>query len=88
MSQDEVQIGAVVEVLQQIPYRDDAWTTQARGTVVSIEQNKTGSWFAHAKDDKLWLDRLTLKTDDGELVDLILDQYSHVTVIQSASTKS
>jgi hypothetical protein len=84
MSQSEVKIGAVVEVLQQIPQRDDVWSTQARGTVVSLEQDKTGSWFAHAKDDKLWLDRLTLKTEDGEFVDLILDQYSHVTVLQDA----
>ena len=84
MSQNAVQVGAVVEVLQQIPQRDDVWSTHAKGTVVKIEQDKTGSWFAHAKDDKLWLDRLTLKTEDGEFVDLVLDQYSHVTVLQDA----
>ena len=48
------------------------------GTVQRYEQRKTGSWFAHAKDDKLWLDRLTLQKDDGEIVVCVLDQYSHV----------
>ncbi len=84
MGQQEVRIGAVVEVLQQIPQRDDVWSTRATGTIVNMAQDKTGSWFAHAKDDKLWLDRLTLQTDDGEFVDLVLDQYSHINVIQEA----
>ena len=82
MSQDGIRVGAVVEVSQQIPQRDDVWSTQAIGTVVEVHQDKTGSWFAHAKDDKLWLDRLTLQTEDGEFVDLVLDQYSHVRVVQ------
>ena len=45
-------------------------------------QAKTGSWFAHAKDDQLWLDRLELRLDDGEITILNLDQY---TVIEPAA---
>ena len=55
--------------------------TSVEGTVVKYEQRKTGSWYAHAKDHKLWLDSLTLKKDDGELVVVNLDQYSSVDVI-------
>jgi hypothetical protein len=48
------------------------------GTVVRWRQDRTGSWFAHGKDDKVWLDRLELRRDDGELVTLNLDQWSMI----------
>ena len=51
------------------------------GTLEAMEQRKTGSWFAHAKDDRLWLDRLVLKKDDGEIVVCNLDAYSRVEVV-------
>ena len=73
--------GTLVEVTQQIPQRNDPWTTKSRGTVVKFEQEKTGSWFAHSRHDKLWLDRLTLRKDDGEIIELVLDMYTHVEVI-------
>jgi hypothetical protein len=72
--------GAKVKVIQQIPARDYALSTEVRGTVVRFGQNKTGSWYAHAKDDKLWLDRLVLRKDDGELTTLNLDEYSRVEI--------
>ena len=72
--------GAKVKVTQQIAARDYSWSSDVRGTVVSYQQKQTGSWFAHAKNDKLWLDRLTLRKDDGELTTLNLDEYSHVEV--------
>jgi hypothetical protein len=55
------------------------------GTVVRCGQSKTGSWFAHSKDHKLWLDRVELRKDDGELVVVNLDQYSRVEVLGSAA---
>ncbi len=42
---------------------------------------QTGSWFAHAKDDQLWLDRLELRLDDGEITVLNLDQYTAIEAI-------
>jgi hypothetical protein len=76
----QIKPGATVLVTQQIPHRDRTWTNEVRGTVVSYEQKQTGSWFAHSKDDKLWLDRLTLRKTDGELLTLNLDDYSRVQV--------
>ena len=73
--------GTIVEVTQQIPHRDKTWTNTLRGTIVSYQQKQTGSWFAHSKDDKLWLDRLVLKKDDGELITLNLDDYTRLEVI-------
>jgi hypothetical protein len=72
--------GVKVKVTQQIAARNYALTSDVSGTVVRFEQKTTGSWFAHSKNDKLWLDRLTLRKDDGELITLNLDDYSHVVV--------
>ena len=65
---------------QQVPRlaADASFATSVEGTLVRYEQSKTGSWYAHAKDDKLWLDRLILRKADGEIVHLNLDQYSLV----------
>ncbi len=49
--------------------------------VVRWRQATTGSWFAHARNDRLWLDRLEIRRDDGELVTLNLDHYSVIQVL-------
>jgi hypothetical protein len=68
--------GRRVRVTQQLAQRDRVWTNAIEGTLMRYQQAKTGSWFAHAKDDTLWLDRLEIRLDDGELTILNLDQYS------------
>ena len=72
--------GTRVKVTQQIAARDHTWTSEIRGTVMEYEQQQTGSWFAHSKDDRLWLDRLRIRKDDGELTTLNLDVNSHIEV--------
>jgi hypothetical protein len=81
---DKFRPGMVVEVTQQTPHGREVWATKTRGTVVKYEQAKTGSWFAHGKDDKLWLDRLTLRYEDGEIAVLNLDTYTHVELIDGS----
>jgi hypothetical protein len=76
--------GAKVKVAQQIAARDYTWTSDITGTVMSFEQEQTGSWYAHSKNEKLWLDRLHLRKDDGELTTLNLDDYTHVEVLEAA----
>jgi hypothetical protein len=73
--------GTRVRVTQQLPAVQRVETTTVDGTVVRYRQAMTGSWYAHSLHDKLWLDRLELRKEDGELVVLNLDQY---TVIQIA----
>jgi len=82
---DEYVPGQRVVLTHQIPQRDQVWTTKIAGTVQRYEQRKTGSWYCHAKDDRLWLDRLTLKKDDGEIVVCNLDNYTHVQVVSAAN---
>jgi hypothetical protein len=74
--------GVRVKVTQQIAARDRTWTSEVRGTILEYEQQETGSWFAHSKNDKLWLDRLRLRKEDGELTTLNLDDYSHIEILK------
>ena len=90
MVSDVYKPGQRVKVTQQVPRLDRAigpgggtMSTTIEGTVVGLEQQKTGSWFAHSKDHKLWLDRLQLRKDDGEIVYVNLDQYSSVEVLDA-----
>lgn len=83
-SQSRFQPGSRLRVTQQIPrqsFGGGPVTTTIEGELLRCFQSKTGSWFAHSKDDKLWLDRLEIRKDSGEIVTLNLDQYSHVDVI-------
>lgn len=79
---DPYQPGQRVSVTQQIPRGDGAWSCRVIGEVVRFEQRKTGSWYAHAKDHKLWLDRLILRKDDGEMVECVLDPHTQVVVLE------
>lgn len=74
--------GQRVTVTQQVQHK--GWSVSVTGVVEAIEQRKTGSWFAHAKDDRLWLDRLVLLKDDGEVVVCNLDRYSRVDLVGEA----
>ncbi len=71
-------VGDRVKVTQQTPRQQGVITTSVEGVVLRLGQQKTGSWYAHSKDDKLWLDRLELRKADGELVVLNLDRYTLV----------
>jgi hypothetical protein len=55
--------GTRVRVTQQLPAVRRVATTSLTGTVVRYRQSQTGSWFAHALHDRLWLDRLELRLD-------------------------
>jgi len=77
----EYEIGSRVRVTQQVIMSNEGKRTSVEGVVLRVGQQKTGSWFAHGRDKKLWLDRIELRKDDGELVVVNLDQYSRVEVI-------
>lgn len=79
--------GTRVIVTQQVPKLGNGGETmviKVEGTIEGFEQMKTGSWFAHSKDHKFWLDRLRLRKDDGEIVYLNLDQYSGIEVVKGS----
>ena len=80
--------GTLVKITQQIPRRTDTYTTTVTGTVVRHERQSSGSWFARNKRNKVWLDRLIIKKQDGEITILNLDEYTVVEVLAgTAGTK-
>jgi len=76
--------GARVRVTQQIPFGKNPINTTIEGVILRAGQQKTGSWYAHSLDDKVWLDRLELRKDDGERVVINLDQYTRVEPVAKA----
>ncbi len=73
--------GQRVRVRQTIRTREGDWHIEVEGEVVACEPRPTGSWFAHGKNDRLWLARLILRKDDGEKVELNLSPESELTRI-------
>lgn len=73
--------GMRVRVTQQIPFGQRPISTSVEGVIERFGQQKTGSWYAHGRDDKLWLDRLELRKDDGEKVVVNLDRNSRVETV-------
>jgi len=80
--------GAKVKVTQQISTRTHVWANEVHGTIVSYEQKPTGSWYAHSRDERLWLDRLVVREDDGEITTLNLDDFSRVEVEAPAKAQA
>ncbi len=66
--------GMRVRITQTVTLGTRAHTTAVEGEVLRVGQQKTGSWFAHGDDDKLWLDRVELRKHDGELAKITLDK--------------
>lgn len=73
--------GRKIRVLQRVARREGAWNSEIVGEVVEARQEKTGSWYAHAKDDKLWLTRIRLRKTDGELTTITVDQNTQVELL-------
>ena len=73
--------GSHVRVTQQIPQRDDTYTTTVQGKVLRQERQGSGSWFARNKKNKVWLDRLIIEKADGEISVLNLDEYTRVDLL-------
>ena len=64
----QVYVGARVRLTQRVAFGSGGTSGVSEGTVLRCGQQKTGSWFAHSRDDKLWIDRIELRLDDGEVV--------------------
>jgi len=81
MQQPTLEPNQHIRVTQEIVTREGVWSTAVEGTVVYCQARPTGSWYAHGKNDKLWLQRVRLRRDDGELIELNLDDRSRVTFL-------
>jgi len=73
-----VKAGRRVRVTQAVIGRDKTWTTRVEGVVESCRPEPTGSWFAHGRNDRLWLWRLRVRKPDGEITDLVVDANTRI----------
>lgn len=73
--------GQRVRVRQKIDRRERDWQTTVEGVIAQVEVAKTGSWYAHSKDNKFWLRRVRIRKDDGEISALNLDQFTEVELL-------
>ncbi len=78
MNADELKPGQRVRILQTIRRREGDLRTDVVGTVVSSTSQKTGSWYAHSKDAFLWLRRVCVQKDDGELTTVVVDPRTEI----------
>ena len=85
---DTLAPGSRVRITKQVARQGTALTNTVEGTVVKAEQRKTGSWFAHSKDDRLWLDRLELTKDDGEVYICNVDSQTVIEVIDTTADQA
>jgi hypothetical protein len=81
MTFDDLKPGQRVRVHQMIDRRAGDWSCTVEGVIQDVEVSKTGSWYAHGKDDKLWLRRIRLMKDGGELSTLNVDQWTEVELL-------
>lgn len=87
MTIQECKPGQRVRITQEIERREGNWNKHVEGVVHEIKLQKTGSWYAHGKDDKLWLCRVTLRKPDGELSKLTIDPLTEIELLDAASAR-
>ena len=83
MNESHFPPGTRVRVQQMIDHRSDPIGAQVTGVVEAWEELPTGSWHAHGKDGKLWLSRLKLRKEDGELTLLVVDDSTTIAKLEA-----
>jgi len=81
MNFEDFKPGQRIRVVQTIDRRESDWNAAVEGVIEDVGIEKTGSWYAHGKDDKLWLRRLRLRKDDGEITIVNVDSRSKVQLL-------
>jgi hypothetical protein len=86
MPYTDLKPGQRVRIIQEIDRREGNWQREFVGRVIWARPEPTGSWFAHGKNDKLWLRRLRLEKENGELTTIVVDRHTRLGVLGDADT--
>jgi hypothetical protein len=78
--------GTPVRVRELTERRGEPIFVETVGTVEEWEELPTGSWYAHGKDDKLWLQRLKLRKVDGEISLIVVDDGTYIAKLEPAKS--
>ena len=81
---DKLEAGQRIRARQTMVRREGDWRGDVSGVIVEVTNASTGSWYAHGRDNKYWLRRVTIKKDDGELTTLTLDQNTEIELLADA----
>lgn len=57
--------------------------TSTVGVVEEWADLPTGSWYAHGKNDRLWLQRLKLRKVDGEVTLMVIDDLTTIARLEA-----
>ena len=79
MNLEAIRLGSKLRIEQTIRYRNRSWSSTLVGTVRGVRREPTGSWFAHAPRGRLWLWRIELQKDDGEVTRVVVDDETRIT---------
>lgn len=82
MEKQELRPGQRIRVFQEIDRREGNWKHEVVGTILDVRPEPTGSWHAHGKNSKLWLNRIRLRKADGEVTTLVVDQHTRVETLR------
>jgi len=85
MIEQVVKPGMRVRIVQEIERREGNWIHEVVGVVLAAGPEPTGSWHAHGKLRKLWLNRIRLRKDDGEITTIVVDQHTRVELLDEAA---
>jgi hypothetical protein len=85
---ESLKVGQRIRIEQTIARREGDWKTSIEGEIVFVEEQPTGSWFAHSKDQRLWLKRIGLRKADGSLTTVSVDQHSRVEMLEGTAGQS
>jgi len=77
-------VGTPVRIVRTVLQRDESYESEAVGLVEGWMDEPTGSWYAHGKNDRYWLQRLKLRKADGELTVLVIDDATRIAKIETA----
>lgn len=77
----EIREGQRIRIHQEIDRREGNWINTVEGIVLSMKAEPTGSWYAHGKNDKLWLYRIRLRKAGGEVTTISVDQHTRVEIL-------
>jgi len=73
---DEIRPGDRVEIEQTVVVGIKSWKTKTRGTVVRVERRRHGLHFHRNFDDKVYSDAILLRQSDGELTNVVMDEFT------------
>ncbi|MHC4091008.1 MAG: hypothetical protein ACYSVY_12180 [Planctomycetota bacterium] len=88
MRQELPKPGQRVRIHQEIERREGNWKHVVVGTVLESKPEMTGAWFAHSENCRLWLNRVRLRKDDGEITLIVVDQHTHCEILTDVTTLS